>query len=328
LYKKTKMKAIRIDKFGGPEVMKIVEVERPVPAADEILVKVYAASVNPADYIIRRGGNEGLKPLLKLPMGLGIDGAGIVEEVGSDVTEFKKGDRVYGVPNYLDGSYTEYLAAKSNQFALMPHTINFNEAGSLPACARMAWSGMVEKAKVQPGQCVLIHGAAGGIGNLALQFAKAYGAYVIGTASAHNAEFLKQLGADEVIDYNTQKFEDIVSGIDVVFNATPTTTVDEALRLRSVQVLKEGGIFVCTHGVWPNEDFKTLLARRNATVSMAGVAINHQHCFTEVAKLIDAGKVKPVISRVYPWEQAAEAHRNSETKHVRGKIVLEVRKED
>ena len=326
--KKESMKAIRIDAFGGPEVMKIVEVECPVPAADEILVKVYAASVNPADYIVRQGGNEGLKPLLKLPMGLGLDAAGIVEEVGNEVTEFKKGDHVYGVPNYLDGSYTEYLAAKANQFALMPRTISFNEASSLPACARMAYNGMVEKAKVQLGQRVLIHGAAGGIGNLALQFAKAYDAYVIGTASPHNAEFLKSLGADEVIDYNTQKFEDTVSDIDIVFNASHTTTVDEALRLRSVPVLKEGGIFVCTHGVWPSEEFKELLARKNATVSMAGVDLDHYKILTEVAKLIDAGKVKAMINQVYPWEQAAEAHRNIETKHVRGKIVLEIRKED
>src|ERR1700742_4483515 len=150
------MKAIRIYEFGEPEVMKIVEGERPIPAADEILVKVYAASVNPADYIVRRGGNEGLKPLLKLPLGLGLDAAGIVEEVGSNVAGFKPGDRVYGVPNYLDGSYTEYLTAKSNQFALMPQTLSFNEAASLPACARMAWSGMIEKAKVKPGQRVLV----------------------------------------------------------------------------------------------------------------------------------------------------------------------------
>lgn len=322
------MKAIRIFEYGEPEVMNIVEVDRPVPKADEILVKVYAASVNPADYIIRRGGNEGLKPLLKLPMALGIDGAGVVEETGSEVTLFKKGDRVYGVPNYLDGNYTEYLAAKADQFALMPETLNFNKAASLPACARMAWSGMVEKAKVKAGQRVLVHGAAGGIGNLALQFAKAYGAYVIGTASAHNAGFLKELGADEMIDYNTQRFEEVVSDMDVVFNATPTTSVDEALRLRSVKVLKEGGIFVCTHGVWPNQEFKDLLATKNATVAMAGVDINHYYCLTEVAKLIDAGEVKPVISKVYPWEQAADAHRDSETKHVRGKIVLEIRKED
>jgi NADPH:quinone reductase-like Zn-dependent oxidoreductase len=322
------MKAIQIDAFGEPEVMKLVELERPTPAANEILVKMYAASVNPADYIIRRGGNEGLKSLLKLPMGLGIDGAGMVEEVGSGVTEFKPGDRVYGVPNYLDGSYTEYLAAKSDQFALMPRTLTFNEAGSLPACARMAWSGMVEKAKVQAGQRVLVHGAAGGIGNLALQFAKAYGAYVIGTASAHNADFLRQLGADEVIDYNTQQFEDIVRDIDIVFNATPTTSVDEELRLQSVPVLQEGGIFICTHGVWPNEEFKGLLAQKKATVEMAGVNINHQHCLTEVAKLIDAGHVKTIVSKVYPWAQAAQAHRDSETKHVRGKIVLEIRHED
>ncbi|GAB4027468.1 NADP-dependent oxidoreductase [Spirosoma koreense] len=322
------MKAIRIEEFGEPDVMKIVQVERPVPAADEILVKVYAASVNPADYIVRRGGNEGLKPLLKLPLGLGLDAAGMVEAVGCGVTEFKTGDRVYGVPNYLDGSYTEYLAAKANQFALMPHTINFNQAASIPACARMAYNGMVEKAKAQPGQRVLIHGAAGGIGSLALQFAKAYGAYVIGTGSAHNADFLKELGADEVIDYNTQKFEDIVSDIDVIFNASHTTTVDEALRLRSVPVLKEGGIFVCTHGVWPNEEFKQLLARKKATVFMAGVDINHQRILTEVTRLIDAGKVKAIVNKVYPWEEAPQAHRDVETKHVRGKIVLQIRKED
>ncbi len=131
-----------------------------------------------------------------------------------------------------------------------------------------------------------------------------------------------------MIDYNTQKFEDIVSDMDVVFNATPTTSVDEALRLRSVPVLKAGGIFVCTHGVWPNEEFKALLARKNATVAMAGVDINHYYCLTEVAKLIDAGKVKAIVSKVYPREQAAEAHPTSETKHVRGKTVLEIRTED
>lgn len=322
------MKAIRIYEFGEPEVMKIVDVERPVPASDEILVKVYAASVNPADYIIRTGGNEGLKSHLKLPLGLGLDAAGIVEEVGSNVTEFKKGDHVYGVPNFIDGSYSEYIAAKANQFAVMPRTLNFNEAASLPACARMAWNGMVMKAKVQQGQRVLIHGAAGGIGSLALQFAKAYGAYVIGTASAHNADFLKQLGADEVIDYNTQNFEDVVSDMDIVFNATPTITVDETLRLRSVKVVKEGGIFVCTHGVWPSDEFKELLAKKNATAAMAGDGIDHRKCFTEVARLVDEGKVKAIVSKVYSWEQAADAHQDLETKHVRGKIVLEIRKED
>jgi NADPH:quinone reductase-like Zn-dependent oxidoreductase len=175
------MKAIRINEFGGPEVMKLVEVERPVPKPDEILVKVYASSVNPADYIIRQGGNDLLRPFLKLPMGLGLDAAGVVEDLGSEVTSFKKGDKVYGVPNFPgDGAYQEYLVAKATQFALMPENISFNEAGSIPSCALIAWNGIVDLGKVQAGQRVLIHGAAGGVGNLAVQFAKAKGAYVIG----------------------------------------------------------------------------------------------------------------------------------------------------
>ena len=166
------MKAIIIHEFGGPEVMKIVEMERPVPMANEILVKMYASGVNPADYVVREGGNAILKPFLKLPLGLGMDGAGEVEETGSDVTNFKKGDKVYGIPNFLQGTYAEFIAAKASQFALMPKNLTFNEACAIPSCALMAWDGM-ELGKVSPGQRVLINGAAGGIGSLALQFAKA-----------------------------------------------------------------------------------------------------------------------------------------------------------
>ena len=307
--------------------MKIVTVERPVPAADEILVKVYAASVNPADYIIRQGGNDLLKPFLKLPLGLGLDAAGVVEETGSEVKAFKKGDKVYGVTNLLNGSYTEFLAAKASQFALMPKTTNFNEAGSLPACARMAWNGMMDLAKVQPGQRVLIHGAAGGIGNLAVQLAKAKGAYVIGTASAGNFDFLKGLGADEMIDYNTQSFEEIVRNIDVVFNAAPA--YDSELRPKFAKVLKEGGIFVCCHVAVPfSEEFRETLAKKNVTGSLIGLGIlDHTACLSEIARLVDENKIKVVVSKVYPWEQAAAAHRACETRHVRGKIVLEIRKE-
>ncbi len=130
------MKAIRIHQFGGPEVMQLEEVERPVPAADEILVKMYASSVNPADYVIREGGNEVLRSFLKLPLGLGLDAAGTVEEAGSEVNHLKKGDKVYGVPNFPgDGSYAEYIAAKAVQFSPMPGNISFNEAGALPSCA-------------------------------------------------------------------------------------------------------------------------------------------------------------------------------------------------
>src|ERR1700743_1029282 len=168
------MKAIRIHEFGGPEGMKKEEVDRPVPQADEILVKMYASGVNPADYIVRQGGNEILKPFLKLPLGLGLDGAGEIQEIGSDVTGFKKGDRVYGIPNFLSGTYAEFIAAKATQFALMPNNVSFNEAGAIPSCALMAWNGM-DLGNVNAGQRVLIYGASGGIGSLALQFGKAKG---------------------------------------------------------------------------------------------------------------------------------------------------------
>ena len=136
--------------------MKLEELERPVPKTDEILVRVYASGVNPADYVVRQGGNELLRPFLKLPLGLGLDAAGEVEEIGSDVTGFKKGDKVYGIPNFLDGTYAEFIAAKANQFALMPRNISFNEAGAIPSCALMAWNGLY-LGNVQAGQKVLVH---------------------------------------------------------------------------------------------------------------------------------------------------------------------------
>ncbi len=310
--------------------MKLDEIERPVPAADEILVKVYASSVNPADYIIRQGGNDVLRSFLKLPVGLGLDVAGVVEETGPAVTKFKKGDKVYGVPNFPgDGSYAEYIAAKASQFWFMPHHISFNEAGALPSCALIAWNGIVDMGKVGPEQRVLIHGAAGGVGNLAVQFAKAMGGYVIGTASAHNADFLKELGADEVIDYRNQPFEELLHDVDVVFNASPVR--DENVRLKSVEVINEGGIFVCTHLDEPfTNDFLRALAKKNATATMVcgGSVTTYTSSLDGVTQLINEGRVKAVVSQVYPLQEVAEAHRQSETKHVRGKLVLEIQKED
>ena len=309
--------------------MKLEDVERPVPADNEILVKMYASSVNPADYIIRQGGNEVLRSYLKLPLGLGLDAAGMVEETGREVTNFTKGDKVYGVPNFPgDGSYAEYIVAKASQFSLMSHHITFNEAGALPSCALIAWNGIVDLGKVQPGQRVLIHGAAGGVGNLAVQFAKAMGGYVIGTASAYNFDFLKALGADEVIDYNNQHFEELLRNIDVVFNASPVR--DNNIRLKSVDVIKEGGIFVCTHLDQPlTDDFLNALAKKNATGTLVGggSVTTYTSSLSGTTRLINEGKVKAVVSKVYSLEQAADAHRESETKHVRGKIVLEIRKE-
>jgi len=319
------MKAIIINEFGGPEVMKIAEVERPIPKADEILVKMYASGVNPADYVVRQGGNEILKPFLKLPLGLGIDGAGEVEETGSNVTNFKKGDKVYGIPNFLQGTYAEFIAAQAGQFAIMPKNLNFNEAGAIPSCALMAWDGM-ELGKVSAKQRVLINGAAGGIGSLALQFAKAIGAYVIATASTPNFDFLKELGADEMIDYKDADFEHLVNGIDVAFDASPEC--NEAARISMAKALNEGGRFVSVQLPYPfSAAMLGILAGKQAEAKMIRRERDVAQSLADIARLIEAGKVKVVISKVYPLEEAAEAHTAVETKHVRGKIVLEIRKQ-
>ncbi|WP_311182355.1 NADP-dependent oxidoreductase [Hymenobacter volaticus] len=156
------MKAVRIHAFGGPEVLQVEDITRPVPAPDEILVQVYASGVNPVDWVVRQGGNDALRSFLKLPLTLGWDAAGIVEEVGSDVTGFQKGDAVYGVPNFPgDGSYAEYCAAKASQFALKPKNISFNEAAGVPLAGLTAWTGLFGHGKFQPGQRVLIKGASG-----------------------------------------------------------------------------------------------------------------------------------------------------------------------
>ena len=321
------MKAVRINEFGGAEVLKIEEIERPVPAADEILVKVYASGVNPTDWGIREGGNAVLKPLLKLPLTLGWDAAGIVEEIGGDVTGFKKGDAVYGVPNFPgDGSYAEYVAAKAVQFALKPENLSFNEAAGVPLAALTGWTAMFEHGKLQSGQRILIQGASGGVGGFAVQFAKAKGAYVIGTASADSLDYVKQLGADEVIDYKNQKFEDLVKDVDVVLEVSPLRDNNE--RLKSVTVLKEGGILVSVNTDFAyNDEVKAALAKKNASGEMSPNQ-PRRDWLEQIGQLIDDGKVNVLISKVFPLEQVAEAHRESETWHVRGKLVLEVIKAD
>ena len=178
------MKAIRISEFGGKEVMKLKETERPIPKSDEILVKVYASGINPVDLVVREGSNAGLRYNLNLPMTLGWDAAGRIEELGSNVIYFQKGDAVYGVPNFPgDGSYAEYVVAKASQFALKPKNIGFNEAAGVPLAALTAWTAMFEYGKLKSGHRILIQGASGSVGGFAVQFAKSKGAYIIGTAS-------------------------------------------------------------------------------------------------------------------------------------------------
>ncbi|MBC7421940.1 MAG: NADP-dependent oxidoreductase [Ferruginibacter sp.] len=321
------MKAIRIYEFGGPEVLKLEDIERPIAAADEILVKMYASGVNPLDWAVRNGGNDALRPLLKLPITLGWDAAGIVEETGSNVTGFKKGDEVYGVPNFPgNGSYAEYCAAKASQFALKPKSLNFNEAAGVPLAALTAWSGIFECGNLQAGQRILIYGATGGVGSFAVQLAKAKGAYVIGIASTANIHYLKQLGADEAIDYKTQNFEDLVHGIDIAFDGSPLR--DNTERLRFVKVLKQGGTLVSVNVDMPfNDEVTQALVQKNATGKLAFMQ-SRRDWLEEIAQLIDESKVKVFISKVFSLCQVAEAHRESETWHVRGKLILQIIKEN
>ena len=321
------MKAVRIHAFGGPEVLQIEEIAQPVPAADEILVKMYASGVNPVDWVVREGGNAALRAYLTLPMTLGWDAAGVVEALGSAVTGFRKGDAVYGEPNFPgDGSYAEFCAAKASQFAHKPRSLSFTEAAGVPLAGLTAWTALFEHGRLQPGQRILIQGASGGVGSFAVQFAKAKGAYVIGTASASRLDHLRQLGADEVIDYRSQKFEDLLRDVDVVLEASPLR--DNAARVKAISVLRQGGTFVSVNVDFPfDEAVQAALADKQATGELSNNQ-PRQAWLQEIAQLIDAGQVKVFISKVYPLAQVAEAHRESQTWHVQGKLVLQIRPND
>lgn len=284
------MKAVRIHQFGGPEVLKVEEIARPVPAPDEILVKVYASGVNPVDWIIRNGTNDALRPYLKLPMTLGWDVAGVVEEWGSNATGFQKGDAVYGVPIFPgDGSYAEYCVVKATQLALKPKSLGFTEAAGVPLAALTAWTGMFAHGNLQAGQRILIQGASGGVGSFAVQFAKVTGAHVIGIASTDNVKYLRQLGADDVIDYKTQQFEDVVHDVDMVLEASPLR--DNKERLKSVSVLKGGGMLVSVNTDFPfNDEVTEALAKKGATGELAPNQ-PRQEWLQQIAQLIDEDKV-------------------------------------
>ena len=305
---------MRIHQFGGPEVLKMEEIEKPTPAADEVLIKVYATSVNPVDSKIRSGKNY-QRYKNPMPMTLGFDVSGTIEAVGNDVKTFKEGDEVYARPDLnRDGAYAEYVTMQANKVGFKPKSIDHDKAAAVPLVALTAWQGIFDHGKLKANQRILIHAAAGGVGTFAVQLAKWKGAYVIGTASEDNIEFLKELGADEVIDYKKQKFEEVVKDIDVVFDLIGGDT-----QKNSVKVLKEGGILVSTLGIADNN----LLAQKNIH-GEAYMAQSTPDQLNQIAQLIDEGKLKPIIAKVMPLEQAAEMQKESEAGHVRGKIVLKV----
>jgi NADPH:quinone reductase-like Zn-dependent oxidoreductase len=303
------MKAIRIHQYGGPEVLAHVELQRPTPGPSEVLIKVHAASVNPFDWKARAGYVKDFFPLV-FPATLGSDVSGTVEEVGPGAALFKRGEEVYA--RLEGGGYAEYAVAKEAIVAAKPRTLDHVQAAAVPSAGITAWQALFEVAQLRSGQKVLIHGAAGGVGNFAVQFAKAKGAYVIGTASSNNQAFLGELGVDKAVDYQKTRFEDVVHDADVALD-----TIGGDTQERSFIALKKGGILVSIVQP-PSQE----LATKYGVRALFYGAHPSSSDLTEIARLIDAGKVKTVVETVLPLAEARRAHELSQSGHARGKIVL------
>ncbi|GIE29335.1 NADPH:quinone reductase [Actinoplanes italicus] len=307
------MRAITQDRLGGPEVLVETTLDRPAPGPTEILVRVHAAGLNPVDVKSRaHGGFLGQPPFV-----LGWDVSGVVEEVGIGVTLFTPGDEVFGMPWFPRpaGAYAEYVTAPARHFAAKPAGLDHVHAAGLPLAGLTAWQALVDRAEVLPGQRVLIHAAAGGVGHLAVQIAKARGAYVIGTARAGKHELLRELGADEVVDYTAVDFTEAVEPVDVVIDPIGGTDGPRCLR-----TLRPGGILVSINS--PAE--QALVAQAAQLGVRAGFLLVEpdRAGLLGLAALVTEGRLRVLVEAEVPLAEAAKAHELSETGRATGKIVL------
>ncbi|GGZ35269.1 NADPH:quinone reductase [Streptomyces inusitatus] len=310
------MRAISQDVLGGPEVLKEVRLDVPSPGPNELLVRVHAAGLNPTDWKHRASGAFLGAP----PFVLGWDVSGVVEEVGTGVTLFGPGDAVFGMLPHPHGAgaHAEYVTGPARAFAHKPRQIDHVRAAALPLAALTARQALVDTARLRPGQRVLIHAAAGGVGHLAVQIAKARGAHVIGTAGGEKHEFLRGLGADEVIDYRKTDFAEAVGEVDVVLDP-----VGGDYRARSLRTLRRGGVLVSLqlHG-------KRELAEEGARLGVRAevMIVEADRAGMEaIADLVRTGRLRPAIAGVFPLAEAAGAHALGETGRTAGKLVLAVR---
>jgi NADPH:quinone reductase-like Zn-dependent oxidoreductase len=307
------VKAVRIHTYGDPSVLVYEDAPKPVPGPGEVLVKVKATAINPIDWKIRSGHYKQMRPL-SFPFILGWDLSGVVESVGSDVRNLKKGDEVFAYLNtQKPGAYAEYISVEEDTLVLKPTSLDHIHAAAIPLAGLTAYHGLFEEGLLKSGQRVLIHGAAGGVGSFAVQLAKRQGAYVIGTASAKNESFLKDLGADEIIDYTQRSFEQEVKDVDVVFD-----TIGGETQEKSYGVLKKGGILVSTVGI----QFPDKAAAAQVT---AKAFMNHINppALKELGDMAVSGKLKVTVEKIFPLSEARKAHELSEAGHVHGKIVME-----
>ena len=311
------MKAIILKEAGGPENLIIKDIPVPVPKKDEVLVKVKAFSINPVDIKTRKGLSLYNDLKRDEPVILGWDIAGEVVQVGEDVTTLEEGDEVFGMVNFPGHgkAYAEYVAAPASHLAEKPELITTQEAVAGTLAALTAWQVLLDEAKLQAGEKVLIHAAAGGVGHFAVQIAKYLGAYVIGTASEANYDFVKELGADDFVDYTKEKFEEIVKDADVVLDAAGGD-----YPLRSLNVLKEGGRLVAIAGGITDEVIQ--VAETKKIKAWRHLVHSNGDDMEQIAELMEAGTIKAYIFKEYAFEEIVEAHRQIETGKTRGKIVV------
>jgi NADPH:quinone reductase-like Zn-dependent oxidoreductase len=311
------MRAIVQREFGPPEVLALEQVAKPEPIPTEVQVRVHAAGVNPVDFKTRTG--KGVAGLLgEPPVRLGWDVSGVVTEVGAGVTRFKLGEEVFGMPWFprQAGAYAEYVTAPSRHFAAKPGVLSHEEAGALPLAGLTAWQILVDTIQLEDGADLLIHGAAGGVGHLAVQIAKARGINVVGTARAEQGEWLRELGADRVIDYRAERFEELVSDLDAVIDFTGDNGE------RSLPVLRPGGMLVSVPSGVPQEVLD--LAKRSNRRATGFLVEPDPVGLAGLSDLIEAGRLRVRVDRAFDLGQAAEAHRLAESGHAGGKIVLRV----
>lgn len=309
------MKAVVAHEYGGPAVLRFEEIPLPEPKENEVLVRVIASGVNPADPLILNG--KFAKEFgTHLPLILGYDMAGVVVKAGAKVTKLKVGDPVYA---YLlwGGGWAEYCISNEGESAIKPKSLTFTEAAAAPLAALTAWQALVDVAKIDKGQTVLIHGGSGGVGSFAIQIAKARGAKVIATASTRNQDLLNELGADVAIDYTKQKFEEIAKDVDVVIDPVGRDTL-----ARSYGVVKKGGIVVTLVSRCDPAELKKREIRGESLSSHPdSIALG------EITKWIEQKALRPVLTQVLPMAEAAKAVAQAETHHTRGKVVLKVAEE-
>jgi NADPH:quinone reductase-like Zn-dependent oxidoreductase len=333
------MKAFIVDSYGSKDGVRAGEMPDPELREDDVLVQIHAASINPLDFRIRDGDFKLFLPY-RFPLILGNDVAGVVVRVGARVRRFKPGDEVYARPDTdRIGAFAEYIAIKEDAVAKKPNTLTMEEAASIPLVGLTAWQVLVERAHLQPGQKVLIHAGSGGVGTIAIQLAKHLGAIVATTTSTENLDWVKRLGADMVIDYRKDDFATILHDYDVVLNSLGAETLEKSLR-----VLKPGGKLISLSGP-PDPDFAKgwglswilRLVMRLLSYRIRAKAKRHHVSYSflfmkesgeqlrEIGSLIDAGIIRPVMDRIFPFEATKEALAYVETGRAKGKVVVKVR---